>query len=86
MQVIALHYGKNSQTRFASADQLIRSLQYRNSSALVKIDGVPSCVVNDGDRISATPLPADAFRARQFCAELSAELSELPAEIRAIIA
>ena len=85
MNTIALHYGRNSQTRFESADRLIRSLQHRNSSALVLIDGTPSCIVNDGDRITATPLPTDAFRARQFCAELSTKLAELPAEVRSLI-
>lgn len=85
MNTIALHYAKNGQSRFTSADHIIRALQHRNASALVKIDGTPSCIVNDGDSITATPLPADSFRARQFCAELSTQLTELPAEVRSII-
>lgn len=82
---IALHYGRNGIVRFKFIERLIRSLQHKNSSALVLIDGTPSCIVNDGDRITATPLPTDAFRARQFCAELSTQLAELPAEVRSLI-
>lgn len=83
---IALHYGRNGIVRFKSTDRLIRSLQHRNSSALVLIDGTPSSVVNDGDRITAAPLPSKTFRDRQFNAELSTQLAELPAEVRSIIA
>ena len=86
MTTIALHYGRNGIVRFKSTDRLIRSLQHKNSSALVLIDGTPSCIVNDGDRITANPLLSRTFRERQFNAELSTQLAELPAEVRSLIA
>ena len=86
MTTIALHYGRNGIVHFESADRLIRSLQHKNSSALVLIDGVPSCIVNDGDRITANPLLSRTFRERQFNAELSTQLAELPSEVRSLIA
>lgn len=85
MTTIALHYGRNGIVRFKSTERLIRSLQRRNSSALVKIDGIPSVVQNDGDRITAAPLPARTFTDRQFNAELSTQIAELPAEVRSLI-
>lgn len=85
MTTIALHYGRNGIVRFKSTERLIRSLQHKNSSALVLIDGTPSCIVNDGDRITAAPLPARTFRDRQFNAEMSTQLAELPAEVRSLI-
>jgi hypothetical protein len=83
--MIAIHYSRSGQTRFNSADRLIRSLNHRNSSALVKIEGVPSVVQNDGDRITSAPMPTRTFRDRQVCAELSAQLAELPQEVRSIL-
>lgn len=83
--MIAIHYSRSGQSQFHSADRLIRSLQNRNSSALVKIDGMPSVVQNDGDRITAAVLPTRTFRDRQVCAELTAQLAELPAEVRSIL-
>lgn len=83
--MIAIHYSRSGQSQFHSADRLIRWLQHRNSAAIVKIEGVPSVIENDGDRIAAAPLPSRTFRDRQVCTELSAQLDELPSEVRSIL-
>jgi hypothetical protein len=82
----AIHYGKNRESRFFSAELFRESMRRKNASAVVMIDGMISIMENNGDSITAAPWPQDTAAGRSFVLSMHGRLAELPTEIRNFIA